>query len=322
MWQPFARFKRDACSETGTLLSGYVDRRLNPEEQARVEEHLGGCRRCREELESLRAAVALLRSLPEVEPSRSFAVAPTKPLPGRAALPALRFAVAAVVLLLVGTLAVDQTNLLVGDRDTGSYLGAISESNGERAYWTVDGLKNTIIDPATDSVETKAVTLVVPDGSDNAVMAVSSLAAANDGVLCGNIFSTGYDETEVVLAGGEDQAAVAGDVEKFAVVDVGSDNQSRFATNGYTGEMDEWDAKSVPTLSFNMVPLDSGNAVLYSFNLDEAQLRLAEPADDDRWLRPMEYSLVGLAAILAGAAAVLWFRQRKAKALQAIKIRD
>ncbi len=83
MWRAFRRSKKDRCSGTRGALSGYVDGHLNPEEEARIEEHLNTCRGCREDLESLRATVALLRSLPEVTPSRSFAVAPVKPLPGR-----------------------------------------------------------------------------------------------------------------------------------------------------------------------------------------------------------------------------------------------
>ncbi len=86
MWRAFRRFKKDECSRTRGMLSGYMDRRLNPEELARVEEHLRTCQGCREELESLRATVALLHRLPEVTPSRSFAVAPVAPVPGRRAL--------------------------------------------------------------------------------------------------------------------------------------------------------------------------------------------------------------------------------------------
>jgi len=92
------------------MLSGYIDRRLNPEELTQVEEHLRTCQGCREEQESLRATVVLLHRLPEVTPSRSFAVAPVKPLPGRRALRGLRFATAGAAVLLVLAFAADWTD--------------------------------------------------------------------------------------------------------------------------------------------------------------------------------------------------------------------
>ena len=55
-------------------LSEYLDRRLAPGEIARVEEHLADCAACREQLEGLRAAIAAIQTLPEVDVPRSFAV--------------------------------------------------------------------------------------------------------------------------------------------------------------------------------------------------------------------------------------------------------
>ena len=127
MWRAFRRSEKNECSKTRDLLSGYMDQRLNPEEVAHVEGHLGTCPGCREEMESLRATVALLHRLPEVTPSRSFAVSPVRPLPGRRALPALRFATAGVVLLLVLAFAADQTNVVEKKGQTGSYLGMAAD---------------------------------------------------------------------------------------------------------------------------------------------------------------------------------------------------
>ena len=54
------------------LLSSYIDGQVDNSEASRVELHLGQCEDCRVELESLRATVGLLQSLPELELPRSF----------------------------------------------------------------------------------------------------------------------------------------------------------------------------------------------------------------------------------------------------------
>ncbi len=58
------------------LLSAYIDGEVTPDEVARVERHLPGCRRCAEELESLRWTVNLLREAPLVTVPRSFTIRP------------------------------------------------------------------------------------------------------------------------------------------------------------------------------------------------------------------------------------------------------
>ncbi|MFQ5856719.1 MAG: anti-sigma factor family protein, partial [Anaerolineae bacterium] len=56
------------------LLSAYIDGEVTPNEATRVEQHLPVCRRCTEELESLRWTVSLLREVPSVPVPRSFAI--------------------------------------------------------------------------------------------------------------------------------------------------------------------------------------------------------------------------------------------------------
>ena len=56
------------------LLSSYIDGQVDDSEAGRIELHLGQCEECRVELESLRATVGLLQSLPELEVPRSFAL--------------------------------------------------------------------------------------------------------------------------------------------------------------------------------------------------------------------------------------------------------
>ena len=65
------------------LLSAYVDGQVSASEASRVQEHLAACAECRRELEALRATVSLLRSLPQVQPSRSFALAEAPEPAGR-----------------------------------------------------------------------------------------------------------------------------------------------------------------------------------------------------------------------------------------------
>jgi hypothetical protein len=320
MRQAFWRSKKDECSKARELLSGYMDQRLDPEEVALVEGHLGTCLGCREELESLRATVALLHRLPEVTPSRSFAVAPVKPLPGRRALPALRFATGAAVLLLVLALAADRTALFDSGMlsnpkagpavwDHGADIGTYEE--GE-SYWVVSGLKNSI-----DSQPVKAaeVELVVPDGTDNVSAAVDSLAT--DGVVYGNIVSSSSEAPALVLMEGDSEAATRADAVQFTVVSDSGDTQNKFATN---------DA-AVPSALDSIIEgqdgsylniLSSDNNVLYSFDLKYSQ-REVKTSSESAWLRPLEYGLIGLAAILGGVTVALWLRQRRAKVVEASK---
>ena len=318
MWRAFRRSEKDECSKTRDLLSGYMDQRLSPEEVAHVEGHLRTCPGCREELGSLRATVALLHRLPEVAPSRSFAVAPVRPLPGRRALLALRFATAGVVLLLVLAFAVDQTNVVERKGTGGSYLGVASLSEGDDAYWTVLGVRNYAADPVT--VTKTDVNLVVPDGSDNVVAAVDSLAG--DGVVYGAVESVPDEEVpQLVLMEGDTGAATRADAVQFTVVSDSGAKQSPFATNDGAVPSAIYSIIEVQEGSFlNMVPV-SDNNVLYSFDLEYSQ-REVKAARDNDWLRPLQYGLIGLVAVLGGATAALWLRQRRARVVEFGKSRS
>ena len=313
MWRAFRRSEKDECSKTRDMLSGYADRRLNPEDAARVEGHLRTCLGCREELESLRATVALLHRLPEVTPSRSFAVAPVRPLPGRRALPALRFATAGVVLLLVLAFAADRTDLFRQNPLSNPNFGpstldfgpAKTSEEGE-AYWSVAGVKNSV-DPDSET----PVELVVPDGSDNVVMAVTSLAVANNGVLYGKAVMS-YEVAQVVLSEGGEGSGGGGEVEQFTVVPAPVDEESSFATNdaGTTGNALVWRSYMVGQDGPYLNMLNSDNSQFYSFDLSNSR-REFKTAPGHDWLRLVQYGLIGLAVILGGATAALWLRQRR-----------
>jgi hypothetical protein len=311
MWRAFRRSEKDRCSGTRDALSGYIDGRLDPEEAVRVEEHLNTCRGCREDLESLRATVALLRSLPEVTPSRSFAVAPVKPLPGRRVLPALRFATAGAVLLLASAFAVDWSGafdggMLPNDKSGSSAMNYGADEGISWSYWVVSGVKNGLSDNSQTPVD-----LVVPDGSDNVVTAVKSLTS--DGILLANVVAFRDEGTQLALTEGSRQAAAGEAVEEFEVVTASDTDQSPFATNSAEPESVLYSIISGQKGTYlNMVPAASDNTVLYSFDLFKAEKEVIAAREDD-WLRPLEYGLIGLVAVLGAATAALWLRQRRAR---------
>lgn len=320
MWRAFRRSEKDECSKARELLFGYMDQRLSPEEVARVEGHLRTCLRCREELVSLRAMVALLHRLPEVTPSRSFAVAPVRPVPGRRALTALRFATAGAVLLLVLAFAADRTELFKdGMLSSPQYgpstldFGSTGSSEEGEPYWLVSGVRNSI-----DLQSETPVELVVPDHTDNVDAAVTSLAT--DGVVYGAMESGPHEVLQLVLMEAESEGATRGDAEAFAVVPASSDTHGKFATN---------DA-AVPSALDSIMRgqegsylniLSSDNEELYSFNLGDSR-REVKAARDNDWLRPLEYGLIGLVVVLGGATAALWLKQRRARAVEVSKSKD
>lgn len=66
---------KQGCEGIGPLLSPYIDGRTRPEETRLVQQHLASCADCQLELEQLRLVVQGLQTLPQVRPSRSFALA-------------------------------------------------------------------------------------------------------------------------------------------------------------------------------------------------------------------------------------------------------
>ena len=83
------------------LLSEYLDSRLTGRQAERVRMHLEACERCREELESLRATVALLKRMPVVTPRRSFVLRERPVAAPRHMVPAWAMGAAASLVLLV-----------------------------------------------------------------------------------------------------------------------------------------------------------------------------------------------------------------------------
>ena len=65
------------CVAVAELLSPYLDGQVTAAEKALVQEHLGRCEGCAQELDSLRFTIGLLQRLPTVEVPRSFTLQPT-----------------------------------------------------------------------------------------------------------------------------------------------------------------------------------------------------------------------------------------------------
>ncbi len=97
------------------LLSSYIDGQVEPAELEEVQEHLAACDSCRQELDTLRFTVSLLRELPEIQARRSFTLAEA-PTPVRRA-PSLGWsaglATSVAALLVIALLLGDVTGVLV-----------------------------------------------------------------------------------------------------------------------------------------------------------------------------------------------------------------
>ncbi len=66
------------CDRIKDMLSPYQDDELEPDERQRVEMHLKSCPICREELNSLQKTMDLVRQIPVIGSSRSFAITERK----------------------------------------------------------------------------------------------------------------------------------------------------------------------------------------------------------------------------------------------------
>ena len=317
-----AFWRKDRCSRTRWMLSAYIDRRLDFEQSAEVEQHLSECKGCREELESLRATVALLQRLPEVRPSRSFTLAPVKPSPARNPIPALRFATTAVVLLLVLAFAADRTNLFTTN-DSSSYLVGPGVGSGEGVdYWLVPG----VVGNSAGAAGQTPVNLLVPDQTEDVYAAVNSLSA--DGVISGNM-APGPDGVLRLVAGNGDAASAGGQPQKFLVISTCT-GTGHFSTNN------GWGPTYVVTQDeeiLNMVPADSDNTMLYSFDLSRSTSVATYGEDafssavrgevssdaggylgvssEGTWLRPLQYGLAALGAMLAVLTVAVWLKHKR-----------
>ncbi len=133
-------------------LSVYIDGELDAAAAARLEVHLEECRRCRRELDELRATVAVLRELPEAEAPRSFVLTPGRAAAPRRVAPApaplafgVRIAAAGVAAALAAVVVVDVGdfggNGAMDDAPGGAFMTQMAdrEREGLEEARTADG---------------------------------------------------------------------------------------------------------------------------------------------------------------------------------------
>lgn len=112
-------------------LSAYLDGELSPAQARAVESHLAGCGSCREELEGLRSVAHTLRSLPEVDPPRSFALGPQEVGPAKRPSSLERLELG--LRLATAGLAVALAIVFVADLRGGRPSGSLQPEGVERA---------------------------------------------------------------------------------------------------------------------------------------------------------------------------------------------
>ena len=117
-------------------LSAYMDGELRGAAVERLEKHLAGCEGCRLELEQLRATVAALHDIPEVQAPRSFALSAERAAwrrpQTRAAVPlalGVRLAAAGVAVALAAVFVVDLGGL-AGDNEAGTTAERAASDRG------------------------------------------------------------------------------------------------------------------------------------------------------------------------------------------------
>ncbi|MDA1347789.1 MAG: zf-HC2 domain-containing protein, partial [Chloroflexi bacterium] len=167
------------------LLSAYIDGQVNDSERARVEAHLDGCEACRSELTTLRATVDLLTSLPQIVPSRSFALT-REPEPVRSYEPLMWTArvmapVAAVLLVLL--VAGDSVGLITQQATGGPVAVETSASEGGVAA-TQDDASAAVAPAAAPEAATAPMAMAAQAVTEDTTVAqVERTAAAEEEVV-------------------------------------------------------------------------------------------------------------------------------------------
>ncbi|MCZ6891308.1 MAG: zf-HC2 domain-containing protein [Chloroflexi bacterium] len=141
-------------------LSAYLDAQLEPLERRKLEQHLASCTSCQEELESLRATVALLQSVPQVAVPRSFRLI-EEPMPVGAPwtvryMVPLRYAAAAAGLLF---LVVAVGDLMTSD---GGLTGPVPPSQEQDAV-SPSPAAAPVTEAASQEIEAPSALSAVPE---------------------------------------------------------------------------------------------------------------------------------------------------------------
>lgn len=321
------RFRKDKCSQTRGMLSAYIDQQLGLQEQEGVEKHLKACQGCQQELDSLRATVQLLHRVPQVSPARSFAVTEPKPLPRWSPFPVLRTATAVVAAFLVLVFALDAVNVF----ETGPT--SVEEGrtySGERAPEE----KGPGSEPSTAATE--PVVVFTPD-QDDWVIEIQGEAELVAAAMEGEMAQEGGTPSEEKL--GMDELHDLLSSQKTATYGAEPDGEDVVVSYDRL-DMEELDRVVEPENgAAHEAESDEENVVVPYGRLDMEELgRLAESqreaaqedvTDGDEetaaatgegtlgeeeagWVRPLEYGLLGVVVVFAGATVAGW-RKKKLK---------
>ena len=195
------------------LLSVYIDGQVNDSERARVEAHLDGCEACRSELTTLRATVDLLASLPQIVPSRSFALT-LEPEPVRSYEPLMwtaRVVAPVAAVLLVALVAGDSVGLIT-----------------QRVAGEPVVVETTVSDGGVAATQADASAAVAPAAAPEAAPAPMAMAAqaVKEDTTVAQVERTAAAEEEVVAEVEVQEralpkAAVASDTTEEAVEEPG-----------------------------------------------------------------------------------------------------
>jgi len=127
---------------TNGAFNNLLDGALSDRATALVRDHLTGCDACGSRRQELAQSISLMRSLPEVEPGRTFEIGPSRVRTTTPqtkswfqgaltpAFPAMRIAVAAVFLLLVGVTTAD---LVTQRDDQGDQVAMVADTPAARS---------------------------------------------------------------------------------------------------------------------------------------------------------------------------------------------
>lgn len=161
------------------LLSSYVDGQVSPRQSRQVEEHLSGCDECRAELESLRATVALLQALPQLDLPRSFALA-SPPMPARARPTyfwATGLATSVAALLLVAVVVAEVFEVIAQPEAVQFTAAAVPETlfGAPEAAAAIAAPRASVAEEAAPAVPAPALALLEPTAVTAARLAPSPL---------------------------------------------------------------------------------------------------------------------------------------------------
>lgn len=194
-------------------LSAYADGELSSKDKQALEDHLEACEQCRLDLDGLRATMGALRSLPDVEPRRSFAltsemVTPARPAPRPGPAPALtygtRLAAAGLAAALVIVFAIDFSDSDTGGGDAGETVNFSAERGPSALEDAADGslLEATIIPESAGTLAPPS-----PQATGGAGGGVGGVPAETPATVGGGTADNALDDEGKAASDGEDVAA-------------------------------------------------------------------------------------------------------------------